>query len=101
MSTNLAYTRKVSKLLIRSVYKYYILYESLNTLLQHRTNNDTRKRQRKNPEVFFEMPKISHDESCKLFLVMISMVYSGSYYEFLARNWLNIHPRIKISVSKS
>jgi hypothetical protein len=46
-------------------------------------------------ETIFEMPKISHDEFCKSFLVMILMVYSEGYYEFLARNWLNIHPRIK------
>jgi hypothetical protein len=49
----------------------------------------------KNPEIFFEMPKISHEEFRKSFLVMILMVYSEGYYEFLARNWQNIHPRIK------
>jgi hypothetical protein len=46
-------------------------------------------------EIIFEMPKISHEEFCKSFLVMILMVYSEGYYEFLAQNWLNIHPRIK------
>jgi hypothetical protein len=49
----------------------------------------------KTKETIFEMPKISHEEFCKSFLVMILMVYSGGYYEFLARNWLNNHPMIK------
>jgi hypothetical protein len=49
----------------------------------------------KNPEIFFEMPKISHNDFCKSFLVMILVVYSEGYYEFLARNLLNIHPSIK------
>jgi hypothetical protein len=46
-------------------------------------------------ETIFEMLKISLEKFCKSFLVMILMVYSEGYYEFLARNWLNIHPRIK------
>jgi hypothetical protein len=46
-------------------------------------------------KVKLEMPKISHEEFCKSFLVMILMVYFEGYYEFLARNWLYIDPRIK------
>jgi hypothetical protein len=46
-------------------------------------------------KTIFEMPKIGHEEFCKSFLVMILMVYSEGNYEFLARNWLNIHPIIK------
>jgi hypothetical protein len=49
----------------------------------------------KNWEAIFEMSKNGLEKFCKSFLVMISIFYSGSYYEFLARNWLNIHPRIK------
>jgi hypothetical protein len=35
---------------VHQLYKYHTLYESLNTLLQHMTNNDLKKRQRKNLE---------------------------------------------------
>jgi hypothetical protein len=41
------------------------------------------------------MPKISHDEFCKSFLIMMLIISSKCYYEFLTRNELNFHPSTK------
>jgi hypothetical protein len=83
-------------LVVHELYKYQILCGSLKTLLQHRTNNDAKKNvKEKIWKANFEILKISHEDYCKLFLVMISMNYSKGYYKFLARNELNFNSSLK------